>query len=293
MIRLLLFLTLISCNVFSATEEDTECKERTSVKERTPVKETLFIGRTQDFTPYYFQARSLDKDSLKELCEYCEAEKNSFRKYQLETLPGLCFKAKKKQTPILTRCLSVLRDLEDSAKLWCHSYGYNTCTNDKWIISAINKEDNSPLMRVLVVSNTESDYTHHIGICQSYARFMDSSPDKPKALSIKLHGFAAAFMLKRRPSRSLMLTAPTEFMTYMLKREFPWNSFNVRYVEDRGRNLHYLRINGELILIEGGNCWLRALQIQLPPRLSIALFAMEDALEDLLVSIDSANKKPA
>lgn len=201
-------------------------------------KEKVFTGTPADGRPYYFQAVSLTEAALKSLKAYCDEQKELFEEYQSKTLPSLEADERAKKTEIVQRTLSVLEDIYKSADQWYWDSRDNTLydrysderANDNWIMSILQKDRAQPLMRVCVISNKVSSYTHHIGICHSFARFMDNGETRPKGLAMALHGFAATFMLQRNPLRTHMLTAPTEFMTQMLRETFCRDFTNARYI---------------------------------------------------------------
>ena len=247
-----------------------------------------FKGMASDDRPYYFQAVSLTDATLKSLKAYCDDQKALFEEYQSKTLPSLGEDERIKKTPVVERSLSVLEDLYKSADQWywdsCDRDLYDNWTderaNDNWIMSILQKDSNQPLMRVCVISNTKSPYTHHIGICHSFTRFMDNSETRPKGLAMALHGFAASFMIKRNPARTHMLTAPTEFMTDMLRITFGRDFRNATYTRaTRARGATLSIASGELIF---HSSWISRLDRRLTRLKATSLKAMQALLAETL-----------
>ncbi len=213
MYKLFLLFIFLSAKTYGAaafsTEPDAAASASASSKPVSATETGTVIHETAGHIPYYFRADPVTEDFIENLKEYQAAEKKLFSAYSEDLLPGLSAEDRKKKETIIGSCERVLDDLVKYASI-------HYSRTDTWIMSVIRKEDEAPLMRVCAKTCSRSKFTHHIGICQSFARFV--SDDTPKGLSLILHGFAADFMIKRESKREsgYMITTPTKIMDDIL-----------------------------------------------------------------------------
>jgi hypothetical protein len=220
----------------------------------------IFKGETTDPTSYYFKViqlwgyfPTLNEEIIREK-RYFESHREDLLR-ERDTLitttaaspeDSSLEKLKKevsKKLTVVAGCIEVLGHLMNSAKD-CQRFA-----DDIWIVSAIRKRDGEPLMRMCVVSDKDSKITHHIGICQTYEHFIGGE-ERPKGLSLQLHGFAARFMLERKSDRTFMVTKPLPVMERILQEAFGRDYFDVSHkvgLTARGGKFSYLVVRDGIL----------------------------------------------
>jgi hypothetical protein len=259
----------------------------------------IFKGETTDPTSYYFKViqlwgyfPTLNEEIIREKRYFESHREDLLRERDTLITTGASAddssleKLKKevsKKLTVVAGCIEVLGHLMSSAKD-CQSFA-----DDIWIVSAIRKRDGEALMRMCVVSDKDSKITHHIGICQTYEHFIGGE-ERPKGLSLQLHGFAARFMLERKSDRTFMVTKPLPVMERILQEAFGRDYFEVSHKigsTARGGKFSYLvvcdGIPSKISLREFGERWLQSLHIYTR---ALRLRAMAEKLENVTSIIE-------